>query len=253
MERLDKHCPKRQNSAAAKHRKRDTDFEYEQISTAAKRKKCDISDDNSRSSNYVASQSEGESGKNSAAAKHRKRDTDFEYEQISTAAKCKKCDISDDNSRSSNYMLRHNQRVNRGKMANADQFRMRVLRIYPIMTVPWILTNVTESSSSWFLSEGQSNFVETYVCDKYVGDTALKETVLKDQPKPNHKGLQALKLDPDMVDLLPRQAQHPARSIDTSFRRIQGRMLDTMGPLGKLWGKLEDRPGGLSLSVMLKS
>ena len=36
-------------------------------------------------------------------------------------------------------MLRHNQRVNRGKMANADQFRMRVLRIYPIMTVPWIL------------------------------------------------------------------------------------------------------------------
>ena len=75
---------------------------------------------------------------------------------------------------------------------------------------------------------------------------ALNETVLKDQPKPNHKGLQALKLDPDMVDLLPRQAQHPARSIDTSFRRIQGRMLDTMGPLGKLWGKLEDIMTGRS-------
>ena len=138
MERPDKHCPKRQNSAAAKHRKRDTDFEYEQISTAAKRKKCDISDDNSRSSNYVASQSEGESGKNSAAAKHRKRDTDFEYEQISTAANVRNVTflmtIVDPL-----IMLRHNQRVNRGKMANADQFRMRVLRIYPIMTVPWIL------------------------------------------------------------------------------------------------------------------
>ena len=36
-------------------------------------------------------------------------------------------------------MLRHNQRVNRGKMASADQIRMRVLRIYPIMTVPRIL------------------------------------------------------------------------------------------------------------------
>ena len=81
-------------------------------------------------------------------------------------------------------------------------------------------TNVTESwrfdpmassnKSSWSLSEGQSNFVDKYFCDKYVGDTALKETVLKDQPKPNHKGLQALKLDPDMVDLLPRQAQHPS-------------------------------------------
>ena len=82
-----------------------------------------------------------------------------------------------------------------------------------------------------------------------MGDTALKETVLKDQPKPNHKGLQALKLDPDMVDLLPRQAQHPARSIDTSFRRIQGRMLDTMGPLGKFWGKLEDIMTGWSKSA----
>ena len=79
---------------------------------------------------------------------------------------------------------------------------------------------------------GKGNFVDTYFCDKYVGDTALKETVLKDQPKPNHKGLQALILDPDMVHLLPRQAQHPARSIGTSFRWIQGRMLDTMGSYG---------------------
>ena len=53
IERPDKHSA--QDSAAAKHRKRD--YEYEQISTTAKRKTCDISDDNSRSSNYVASQS----------------------------------------------------------------------------------------------------------------------------------------------------------------------------------------------------
>ena len=42
-------------------------------------------------------------------------------------------------------MLRHNQRVNRAKMASAalmasaDQIRMRVLRIYPILTVPRFL------------------------------------------------------------------------------------------------------------------
>ena len=104
----------------------------------------------------------------------------------------------------------------------------------------------SSNKSSWSLSEGQSKFVDTYFCDKHVGDTALTETVLKDQPKPNHKGLQALQLDPDRVDLLPGQAQHPARSIDTSLRRIQGRMLDTMGPLGKLWGKLEDIMTGRS-------
>ena len=67
----------------------------------------------------------------------------------------------------------------------------------------------------------------------------MKETVLKDQPKPNRIGLHVLQLDPDMVDLdllLHRQAQHPARSVDTSLKWIQGRMLDTMGPLESYGG-----------------
>ena len=47
------------------------------------------------------------------------------------------------------------------------------------------------------------------------------------------------KLDPDIVDLLPHESKTPISMVDGGFRRVQGRLLDTMGPLAKLWSRLE--------------
>jgi hypothetical protein len=96
---------------------------------------------------------------------------------------------------------------------------------------PWRFDPLAvKNKKSWALSKGQSKFVDTYLCDKYVGQTALKDIVLKEKPKPSHRALQTPKLDFDMMDLLPRHAQYPGRSVDTSFKRIQGRLLYTMCP-----------------------
>ena len=34
-------------------------------------------------------------------------------------------------------------------------------------------------------------------------------------------------------------AKKPTSIVDSSFSRVQGTLLDVMGPLGKLWAKLE--------------
>ena len=49
----------------------------------------------------------------------------------------------------------------------------------------------------------------------------------------------ALNLDNDILDLLPHGAQVPTKQTDFSFKRIQNKILDIMGPLGKLWAMLE--------------
>ena len=94
------------------------------------------------------------------------------------------------------------------------------------------------SKNDWHLSSGQQNYVNKFFTD-YVGDTALRKTVRKRNPKPTHSVLKALPLDQDMVGLLPSQAKSPVNSTDGGMRRIQGVLLDVMGPLGKLWAQLE--------------
>ena len=92
--------------------------------------------------------------------------------------------------------------------------------------------------NDWKLSQGQDQFVEKYF-HVYVGETALKKAITKKQPRPSHDSLTILKLDHDIVDLLPMPAKKPTSIVDSSFSRVQGKLLDGMGPLGKLWAKLE--------------
>ena len=91
----------------------------------------------------------------------------------------------------------------------------------------------------WTLEGDQVSFCNKYF-GQYVGESVIKKTILKKLPCPNHDALKVPKLDADICDLLPTQAKNPTRAVDGSFRRVQGRLLDTMGPLGKLWVKMEE-------------
>ena len=91
---------------------------------------------------------------------------------------------------------------------------------------------------SWHLLRGQDAFTTKYFSE-YVGESAIKESILKSCPKPSTDALKPLVLDSDIVDLLPGSSQAPIKHADGSFKRIQVRLLDTMGPLGKLWSELE--------------
>ena len=91
---------------------------------------------------------------------------------------------------------------------------------------------------SWHLLRGQDAFTTKYFSE-YVGESAIKESILKSCPKPSTDVLKPLVLDSDIVDLLPGSSQTPIKHADGSFKRIQVRLLDTMGPLGKLWSELE--------------
>ena len=73
---------------------------------------------------------------------------------------------------------------------------------------------------------------------QWLGDPAVKDAILDSNPRPK-MGPQALKLDNDILDLLPHGAQAPTKQTDFSLKRIQNKILDIMGPLGKLWATLE--------------
>ena len=95
-----------------------------------------------------------------------------------------------------------------------------------------------KDEQSWHLLRGQGAFTNKYFSE-YVGESAIKESILKSCPKPSTDALKPLVLDSDIIDLLPGPSQTPIKHGDGSFKRIQVRLLDTMGPLGKLWSELE--------------
>jgi len=103
----------------------------------------------------------------------------------------------------------------------------------------------SESDKTWRLSEGQETFVGKYFTE-YVGAGAIKRSILEDAPCPEHEALKPRKLDTDIVELLPVPARKPTAIVDNSFRCVQTRLTETMGPLGKVWSTLEKavRKGG---------
>ena len=95
----------------------------------------------------------------------------------------------------------------------------------------------TETHTAWALDPSQNEYVKKYF-SQWLGDSAVKESILEKNPRPSMKA-KALDLDPDMLELLPHGSQGPAKQTDFSFRRVQNRVLDIMGPLGRLWVTLE--------------
>ena len=84
------------------------------------------------------------------------------------------------------------------------------------------------SSREWSLNSGQDDYMRKYF-SQWLGDPAVKDAILDSKMGP-----QALNLDNDILDLLPHGAQVPTKQTDFSFKRIQNKILDIMGPLGRL-------------------
>ena len=53
--------------------------------------------------------------------------------------------------------------------------------------------------------------------------------------------------------MLPHESKTPISMVDGGFRRVQGRLLDTMGPLAKLWSRLEAAKKGSGKCDLNKS
>ena len=103
---------------------------------------------------------------------------------------------------------------------------------------------------AWELNASQNKFISEYF-STWLSDETVKQSVLKPNPVPEHDSLTVLKLDDEILDLLPQASKLHVTHFDGSFKRVQRKMLDSMGPLGKLWHKLESvaRKGGGSLDA----
>ncbi|XP_070556220.1 uncharacterized protein [Ptychodera flava] len=75
---------------------------------------------------------------------------------------------------------------------------------------------------------------------QFLSDSTLEDKVLEDSPVPNISILKAAKLDPYMEEMIDKRSSKICVNIDTGLKRVQQRVLNVMGPLGKLWSELED-------------
>jgi site-specific recombinase XerD len=95
-----------------------------------------------------------------------------------------------------------------------------------------------EHKRKWGLPKGPLKYAKRHFLN-WIGEEQVKKTVLKKAPVPSDDIFHALTADADILELLGKGDQVFAKGIDNSFLRVQRKLLDTMGPLGKLWTKLE--------------
>jgi hypothetical protein len=94
------------------------------------------------------------------------------------------------------------------------------------------------NKSVWKLPRKLAEYTNTHFSE-WLGEEAVQDNILKRSPVPELSCLKALPLDPDIVELLPQAMQTPAKLQDSTFMRVQKKMIEVMGPLGKLWTRLE--------------
>ena len=83
--------------------------------------------------------------------------------------------------------------------------------------------------------EYASHLFTTYVTDKQ-----LKDTILSEYPVPSGvPGMKVPKMDDYISELFSAKKQDFGRTVDDNWSKMQSRVLDTMGPLGKLWAVMD--------------
>ena len=95
-----------------------------------------------------------------------------------------------------------------------------------------------ERKSSWVLSHEQETFLKKFFIT-FQKEDIIREKIMKDTPIPDSEMLRVLKLGEEMIDLLPIKIQEQVRKGDETQARVQAKLTQTMGPLGKLWSKME--------------
>ena len=105
-------------------------------------------------------------------------------------------------------------------------------------------------SRSWELNASQNQFISEYFTE-WLKDEVVKKSVLKTNPVPDNDSLTVPNLDDEILELLPQASKVSCSHFDGSMKRVQNKLIDTMGPLGKLWQNLDkvSQEGGGSLNV----
>ncbi len=92
----------------------------------------------------------------------------------------------------------------------------------------------SKKAKQWSMPKHMNEYVEKYFTE-WVDDDTVREHVLEPYPIPEHDRLQPLKLDEEMLDLIPKHARTGVAIQDQHNRRTQKKMLETLGPLTKAW------------------
>ena len=148
------------------------------------------------------------------------------YHDASSPESSSDTNSSDDNSSGSD---KDQSDFNYGDHTDSDDQDDGPNRFYPL---------AKSTKHKWHVSSGQQKIVGKHF-SQYLGESVVNKTIKKHNPRQTQDALESPRLDESMIALLPSAAKSPCTLVDGSFRRVQNKVLDVMGPLGKIWAKLE--------------
>ena len=93
-----------------------------------------------------------------------------------------------------------------------------------------------KKNKKWYLPSRLDSYVEKNFSE-WVDPEAIKATVVDIHPTPEHDRLRVLKLDEEMLDLIPKHQ----RPVADKERRTQHKLLEALGPLRQAWTKVDTR------------
>ena len=97
-----------------------------------------------------------------------------------------------------------------------------------------------KKKKKWYLPSRLDSYVEKNFSE-WVDPEAIKATVVDVHPTPEHDRLRVLKLDDEMLDLIPKHLRPVADKEDGNQRRTQHKLLEALGPLLQAWTKVDAR------------
>ena len=97
-----------------------------------------------------------------------------------------------------------------------------------------------KKNKKWHLPSRLDSYVEKNFTE-WVDPEAIKATVVDVHPIPEHDRLRVLKLDEDMLDLIPKHQRPVADKEDANQRRTQHKLLEALGPLMQARTKVDTR------------
>ena len=101
-----------------------------------------------------------------------------------------------------------------------------------------------EKENEWLMTEDMAQFVKKYF-NTYVKETDLHSSIMKENPVPSNMTGPA-KLDNYLRSLLEEQKKQSCILVDKSQIKLQQKIINVMGPLGKAWSLLQNALSGSS-------
>ena len=98
-----------------------------------------------------------------------------------------------------------------------------------------------DSTSSFSLPTPDMVKYVTQLFTQYVSDKRLKDLILDEYPVPQGvPGVEVPRVDDYILDIFTANHADYGKHVDDTWRKIQGRLIDVMGPLAKVWTMLDE-------------